>query len=200
MLPLYDENRVSNKLPIITGLLIVINTLVFFYTSSNPDYFISLFGFSPSRLSDGLFYTIITTTFLHASFWHLLGNMWFLWIFGKGLELRIGSIKLFLLYFLSAIGSGLVFSLAMPLTSVVIGASGAVSGILGSYIVLLPKSRIKTYIPPIFLVSIPAAAFILVWFLYQLLSISDFNIVVAYWAHIGGFLTGMLITNYIKRL
>lgn len=198
MLPLYDENRVSKKFPLATASLVVLNALAFFYTYHNLDYFINLFGFSSGKLMDGQVFTIITSTFIHASFWHLLGNMWFLWVFGRGLESRIGSLKLLLLYISCAIGSAVTYSLAVPATSVIIGASGAVSGVLGAYFVLLPRSRIKTFIPPVFLITIPAIIYIFAWFLYQLLSTGSFDMNVAYWAHIGGFLTGMILINFIK--
>ncbi len=195
MFPLYDENRIRGRIPLGTILLIVLNTVFFFYTYPNLEYYVNLFGFSPAKLFDGQFFTVITSMFLHGNFWHLLGNMWFLWIFGDSLESKLGSIKFLLFYLLCGIGSAIGYSLAVADTSAVIGASGAISGVLGGYLVLLPKNKIKAYIPPIFLLSIPAIIYIFIWFLYQLFSTGTFDAGIAYWAHIGGFVTGIIFIN-----
>jgi membrane associated rhomboid family serine protease len=199
MFPLYDENRIRNKIPFATVLLIVLNTVLFFYTSQNLDYYISAFGFSPHNLWDGQFFTIITAMFLHGSIWHLLGNMWFLWIFGDSLEARMGSVKFLLFYLFCGVGSGIFYALASTDASLVIGASGAISGVLGGYIVMLPGNKIKAYFPPIFFLSVPAIIYIFVWFLLQLFSVGDILANVAYWAHVGGFLTGMVSVKLFRK-
>lgn len=201
MFPLYDENRARGFFPFATVLLIALNTLVFFYTFQNLDYFVALFGFSPSKLWDGQFFTVLTAMFLHANIWHLLGNMWFLMIFGDSLESRLGSLKFLAFYLLCGIGSAVFYALAVTdQVSMVIGASGAISGVLGGYLLLLPRNWIKAYIPPIFLVSIPAVVYIFIWFLLELFatgSLTDSG--VAYWAHVGGFLVGMASVKFFRR-
>ncbi len=199
MFPLYDENRIRGRIPSGTILLIVLNAVFFFYTYPDLGYYVSLFGFFPDRLFDGQFFTVMTSMFLHGSFWHLLGNMWFLWIFGDSLESKLGSVKFLLFYLLCGVGSAVGYATATAGTSAVIGASGAISGVLGGYLVLLPKNKIKAYIPPVFLFSIPAIIYIFIWFLYQLFSTGSFDAGIAYFAHIGGFITGMLFINLFKK-
>lgn len=200
MFPLYDENRTRGNFPFATVLLIALNTIIFFYTFQNLDSFVSIFGFSPDKLWDGQFFTVFTSMFLHGSIWHLLGNMWFLMVFGDSLESRMGSLKFMFFYLFCGIGSAVVYSLASAdQASTVIGASGAISGILGGYLILLPKNRIKAYFPPIFFFSIPAVIYIFFWFLLQLFSTGIVSTDVAYWAHIGGFVTGMLFISLFKK-
>ena len=199
MFPLYDENKIRGKVPFGTILLIVLNAVFFFYTCPDLGYYVNLFGFFPDKLFDGQFFTVVTSMFLHGSFWHLLGNMWFLWVFGDSLESKLGSFRFLLFYMLCGIGSAVGYALAGADASAVIGASGAISGVLGGYLVLLPKNKIKAYIPPVFLLSIPAVIYIFVWFLYQLFSTGNFDAGIAYFAHIGGFITGMFFINLFKK-
>ncbi|MDD5098137.1 MAG: rhomboid family intramembrane serine protease [Candidatus Pacebacteria bacterium] len=203
MFPLYDESRIKGKIPWVTMGLIILNTFFFLYSFFNLEYFINNFGFVPSHLFDGRFFTVFTSMFLHGNLFHLIGNMWFLWIFGGALEARLNSFKFLAFYFVCGIGGALVYSLAMADSSaVVIGASGAISGVLGGYLVLFPKNKIKALVPLIFfftIISVPAVIYIFIWFLYQIFSLSSIETTVAYWGHIGGFITGMLMIKRFKR-
>ena len=147
---------------------------------------------------------LLTSLFLHGGLWHLLGNMWFLWIFGDNVEDRLGHLRFLLFY----VGGGVAASLVHVLVSVAfsgpsliptIGASGAVSAVLGAYLLAFPTARIVTFLPIfffIYLVEIPASIYLLFWFVFQqvlpgLGSLGTAGGGVAFWAHIGGFLAGM---------
>lgn len=199
MLPLYDKKKIKDGFPLATALLIVLNTVFFLCTVSNLDYFINLFGFSIEKLWDGRFFTIFTAMFLHGNVWHLILNMWFLWVFGDNLESRLGRLKFLGFYLLCGVGGGILYALAMadPLATV-IGASGAISGVLGGYLVFFPKNKIRTFL--FFCVaSIPAVIYIFVWFLLQLFSASEMGSSVSYFSHIGGFITGILFIKSFKK-
>jgi hypothetical protein len=153
------------------------------------------------------FLPLITCMFLHGGFLHILGNMWFLWIFGGAVEDRLGPVSYLFFYFICGIGSGLaqaLFSWGSSLPS--IGASGAISGVLGAYVVFFPASRILTLVPLFvffFTAQIPAIIFIGLWFVVQFLSgLSTLNAPrgasmggVAWWAHVGGFVLGALLAK-----
>jgi membrane associated rhomboid family serine protease len=125
--------------------------------------------------------------------------MWFLWVFGNNLESRLGRIKFLGFYFLCGVGGAIVYALAMSdPTAAVIGASGAISGVLGGYLVCFPKNKIKTFLF-IYIASIPAVIYIFIWFLLQLFSTSVIETSVAYWVHIGGFVSGMAFINMFKK-
>ncbi len=199
MIPLYDKKRIGNSFPLVTAFLIVINTIFFLCTISNLNYYIDFFGFTSGKLWDGRFFTIITSMFLHGNIWHLIFNMWFLWVFGNNLESCLGKIKFLAFYLLCGIGGAVVYALAMSdPTSAVIGASGAISGVLGGYLVCFPKNKIKTFLF-LFIVSIPAVIYIFIWFLLQLFSTSGIDTSVAYWGHIGGFISGIAFVKMIKK-
>jgi membrane associated rhomboid family serine protease len=199
MIPLYDKKKIKDGFPLVTIFLIVLNTIIFLSTFSNLDHFVSFFGFTSSSLWDGKFFTIITAMFLHGNIWHLILNMWFLWVFGDNLESRLGKRNFLAFYFLCGIGGAIVYALAMTdPTQAVIGASGAISGVLGGYLVLFPKNKIKTFL--FFCVaSIPAVIYIFVWFLLQLFSTLAIETSTAYFAHIGGLVTGILIVKMFKK-
>lgn len=199
MIPLYDKKRIGNSFPLITAFLIVINTIFFLCTISNLNHYIDLFGFTSGKLLDGRFFTIITYMFLHGNIWHLIFNMWFLWVFGSNLESHLGKVKFLAFYLLCGIGGAIVYALAMSdPTAAVIGASGAISGVLGGYLVYFPKNKIKTFFF-FFVASIPAVIYIFVWFLLQLFSTSGIDTPVAYWVHIGGFVSGLAFVKMIKK-
>ncbi len=202
MIPISDE-RESGKFPILTITLILINAVVFLFIFFNLDFFIQEFGFIPEKVKNGeRLYTFLSSLFIHASFSHLIGNLWFLWIFGDNVEAKIGRIKFLILYFLSGLGSLILFSFTTSNKTIpVVGASGAISGILGAYLVLFPKNKIKAIVPFFYfyrIVSIPALFYIGIWFLYQFLymSVDPF---VAYWGHIGGFLTGLFLIKIFSK-
>lgn len=217
MIPLKDMTP-RRSFPVMTLLLIAINVVVFIHQLTLPgaagDAFISTYGLVPSKISLALAghrYTLeqallplFTCMFLHGGFLHIIGNMWFLWIFGANVEDRMGPLPYLAFYLICGIGSGVsevAFSWGSHIPS--IGASGAISGVLGAYIILFPKSRILSLVPLViiwFLWRVPAVIFIGLWFLLQFLSgVASLHMTesggVAWWAHVGGFLLGMLLVN-----
>ncbi|MDD4409507.1 MAG: rhomboid family intramembrane serine protease [Candidatus Pacebacteria bacterium] len=202
MFPLYDESRKKGRWPFFTILLILVNIAIFFYTYPNLKFYIDFYGFVAEDFLNGKFYTVITSMFIHGDIFHLLGNMWFLWVFGDNLENKLGHFKFLLFYFLCGLSAIVLYTATSIGSNVaIVGASGAISGILGGYLVLFPKNKIKAVIPfPVYFVySPPAFLFVIVWFAIQLLSVGGDSIV-AYWAHIGGFLAGILFIKKIKKL
>lgn len=203
MLPIGDDDSARRITPVVTYLLIALNVIFFFLEMSGGNAFIEKWAFIPSRfLADPAsdFPTLFTSMFMHAGWLHLLGNMLYLWIFGDNIEDRFGHGKFTLFYFLCGLGAifaQLVFNPDSAIPNV--GASGAISGILGSYILLYPKGRIKilvgrgiTYAPALLVIGI--------WIALQLFSgIGSLQSTgqqggVAYMAHIGGFVAGFLLT------
>ena len=205
MLPLYDESRFKNKAAWAVPLLIVLNTVIFFVSLPDLGGFINLYGLVPQAfLSGHNNFAVAASLFLHAGFLHLLGNMWFLWIFGANVERRLGGFKFLVFYLICGLGSALLYSLAAVNKEVpVIGASGAVGGILGAYLVFFPRNKIKSLVPLILIwtiISVPAAFFILAWFVLQFVSlVFGSNDMVAYWGHIGGFMTGFFLAKLLKH-
>jgi membrane associated rhomboid family serine protease len=202
MFPLYDETRMPGRRSIVTKILIAANAILFFVSLQNLDRFIGSFGLVPEFLFQGeRIYTVFTSMFLHGGFLHLFGNMWFLLVFGENLEKRLGPSKFLLFYLVCGAGSALAYSFfAQDRMIPVIGASGAVSGILGGYLILFSKHRIKAVVPLFYFIkilSIPAAVYVAIWFLYQFLYMGT-DSMVAYSAHIGGFLTGFLLILFFK--
>jgi len=220
MIPLKDMTP-RRSFPIVTLLLILANVLVFFHQVLLPpaagEAFIRTYGLVPAKISlalAGKHYTmeqallpLVTCMFLHGGFLHIIGNMWFLWIFGANVEDRLSSLPYLLFYFVCGIGSGISQALLSWGSHVPsIGASGAISGVLGAYIVFFPNSRILTLVPIIiiwFIWRIPAVIFIGLWFIVQFLSgISSLGSAamggVAWWAHVGGFLIGALIALLVR--
>ena len=169
-----------------------------------PNRFLSSFG--PAQLG-----TVFTSMFLHGGWFHLLSNMWALYIFGDNTEDRMGSARYLLFYLISGAVAALVHILVASGSTVpVVGASGAISGVMGAYILLFPTSRIITLVPIFFLpwlVEIPALVFIGMWFLSQLfsgiLSLAADAVGayggVAWWAHVGGFLIGLILAKLFAR-
>jgi hypothetical protein len=145
--------------------------------------------------------------FLHGGFWHLLGNMWFLYIFGDNIEDRLGPLRYLAFYMICGLTSGLShlafnYHSAMP----TIGASGAIAGVMGAYFILFPKARILTLIPIFFIpyfIEIPAFFFLGIWFVVQFLSAAGSRgqmAGIAWWAHIGGFIFGMIFLKLFLAL
>lgn len=221
MIPLKDMTP-RRSFPVVTLLLIIANVIVFIHQVTLPpsaaEAFIRTYGLVPSKIQMALagrhytleqaFLPVFTCMFLHGGILHILGNMWFLWIFGGNVEDRMGPFAYPLFYLVCGIGSGLsqtAFSWGSHIPS--IGASGAISGVLGAYIVFFPRSRILTLIP-LFIIwftwRIPAVIFIGIWFAVQFLSgLSSLGAAsmggVAWWAHVGGFLLGMLLARTFWR-
>lgn len=216
MIPLKDLNPRRN-FPVITLLLIIANVLVFIYQSRLPladvQPFVKTWALIPSHIKLALeghrysplqaFLPLFTSMFLHANLWHLLGNMWFFWIFGDNVEDQFGHLGYLVFYFICGLGSGLtqvVFSWGSSVPS--LGASGAIAGVLGAYMVFFPRAQILTLFI-FFLIRIPAVIFIGIWFLMNLFSgVTSIGAInsggVAWWAHVGGFLVGVVIAGFTK--
>jgi len=139
---------------------------------------------------------LVAAFFMHGGISHLVGNMWYLWLFGPAIESRIGSGPFALLYGFCGVVSMLIQTVHSPLSTVpIVGASGAIAGIMGCSLVLQPLARLSCYLPPVFIFRVPAFVFLLFWFLIQyinvrLLGTPGAPTLVAWWAHIGGYLTG----------
>jgi len=218
LLPLRDENPTSSP-PHITRLLIIVNVIVFifmwlpsylpidfpsFWASISPEEVVWKYGMIPENIMNGeRLYTIFTSMFLHGGIIHLAGNMLFLSIFGDNIEDTLGRVRYVLFYFLCGTAASLTHTLITVDPSIpTIGASGAISGILGAYLILYPRARILTVIFYFWIsfVRIPAIFFLGFWFILQWLYILlEAGGGVAYWAHIGGFVAGMALASILRR-
>ena len=203
MFPLYDQFKIPGGRSYLTISLIATNVALFFISLPHLEFFISKYGLIPARIFQGkAFFTLFSSMFFHAGVGHLFGNMWFLWVFGDNLEKRLGKLRFLTFYILCGLFSALVYLLLAPEKSIpAIGASGAISGVLGGYLVLFPRHKIVSLVPIFFFiefVAVPAVIFIGIWFLYQLLYIGS-QTMVAYWAHIGGFLAGIFLIKFFAK-
>ena len=154
------------------------------------------------------FLPLLSSIFLHGGWLHLIGNMWFLWVFGDNIEDRLGHFTYLLFYLVCGVGAGVVHTLAnLGSTVPAVGASGAISGVMGAYIVLFPTSRVITLVPLLFIfftVQLPAVVILGYWFLIQFLSgVGSLGASseggVAFWAHIGGFVLGAVLVLGKRR-
>jgi membrane associated rhomboid family serine protease len=150
--------------------------------------------------------TMGSSMFLHGGVAHLLGNMWFLWIFGGNVEDRLGSLRYLLLYALAGFAAAIVQVAVAPGAAVpMLGASGAISGVLGAYLILFPTAWVWTLVPWIVpIVPVPAAVFLVLWFFVQALSglgalAGGVDGGIAWWAHLGGFAAGVALVAWAKR-
>lgn len=214
-IPLKDENP-TLRFPIITIILISVNCLVFIYQAVSPqglEYFVLKFGIIPYEITHWHFdinvprifwpLSLLTGMFLHGSLFHLLGNMLYLWIFGNNVEDFLGPVRFTFFYLSCGIAASLVQVAFSPNSQVpMIGASGAIAGLLGAYLVLFPSARVKTLVFLFFyitVISVPAWIILGIWFALQLANVGMGG-GVAWFAHIGGFLTGMaLIMTRLKK-
>lgn len=155
----------------------------------------------------GEYATLFTSMFLHANWLHLAGNLWFLWIFGDNVEDRLGHVPYVLFYAAAGLAAaGTQFAIDPASDVPMIGASGAIAGVLGAYLVLFPRARVLTLVPVFFFLEfleVPAVLFLLVWFVFQNLAPAAFTPAaeggVAYWAHIGGFVVGAAFCWLLRR-
>ena len=196
MFPLKDENPMRTK-PILTLILITLNASIFIYSyfSGSFDQIVDSYGMKPAEVLSGRqLHTLFTSMFLHGGFLHLIGNMWYFWIFGDNIEDICGWRRFLLFYLASGLVASLVYAFSAPSSMVpTIGASGAISGVLGAYVVLYPRARVYTLVG-YFLVMVPAIFILGFWFVLQLLYLYIGEMAgVAYWAHIGGFIAGALL-------
>jgi membrane associated rhomboid family serine protease len=210
-IPLKDQTP-HRTVPIVNISLICANVAVFLYQLTLPPHLLKAFLMAnatiPARFPaylaghidfHGAFLPLLTSMFLHAGIAHIAGNMLFLWIFGDNVEDFFGHLGYLMFYLVCGIGSGLLhvlFNLNSPLPA--LGASGAISGVMGAYLVLYPGSRILTLVL-VFLIPIPAVFILVYWFVLQFISgVTTLGAVsqggVAWWAHIGGFVMGIMIT------
>ena len=191
--------------------LIVVNVLVFLYEFSlgeRVERFVLYFGLVPAAFS---FVSLFTSMFLHGGFLHVAGNMLYLWIFGDNVEDRMGHGRFLVFYLLCGIAAALAQTIANPDSIVpMVGASGAIAGVMGAYFVLYPRSRIVTIVPIFFLqlVEVPAIFFLGIWFLMQFLSGVGSIVAatahergggVAFWAHVAGFVAGISAVGIFRR-
>ncbi|NIO49968.1 MAG: rhomboid family intramembrane serine protease [Candidatus Aminicenantes bacterium] len=221
-IPLKDENPTS-RFPYITVFFIALNILIFLYQFFSPQglqYYVFKMGAVPyeithfttvsfvsfesqepiSRLLPPL--SLIASMFLHGGFLHLFGNMLYLWIFGNNIEDFLGPFRFILFYLLSGLGASLTHIIFHPNSQVpMIGASGAIAGVLGAYLILYPRARVLTFVFLFFFIRIlPVPAFFIlgIWFIAQVLNVG-LGGGVAWFAHIGGFLIGIALIKIYTR-
>ena len=222
MIPLRDANP-SRRLALVTILLILVNSVIFFYEltlgPAQLERLVFSFGVVPARLTGlagptlppgGGLETLLTSMFLHGDWLHLIGNMWFLWIFGDNVEDYLGHLRFLLFYLLCGLAAAFVH-IAFNLHSTIptLGASGAIAGVLGAYFLLFPRAKVLTLVPVffVFLLEIPAYIILIYWFLLQFLSGYQMQAIetatqggVAWWAHVGGFVTGIGLALLLRPL
>jgi membrane associated rhomboid family serine protease len=219
MIPLRDDNPSSSR-PLVTYLIIATCAAVFLYMLSlgserQLERFVFQYGAIPGEVTGRggatvteEYPTLITSMFLHGGWFHLVGNMLYLWIFGDNVEDLMGHVGFLIFYLLTGVAAVLTHILLSPNSSVpLIGASGAIAGVLGAYLVLFPRARILSLIPFGFFsrfVHVPAIYFLPIWFVLQLLSGlgsigAEESAGVAWWAHVGGFVAGILLVFVFAR-
>lgn len=226
MIPIRDDTP-RYTTPFINYLLIALNTLVFlFEVSLNPrtrDAFVFQFGVEPIRVLAALGLTnvyvphasavpLLTSMFLHASWLHLIGNMWVLWIFGDNIEDYLGHFSYLIFYLVSGLAASVAHILLNANSSVPsVGASGAIAGVMGAYFLLFPSARVLTLVPLIIFFTfiwLPAWIVLGYWFVLQFLSGAATSIAyanrsagggIAFWAHVGGFLAGIIMIKLLPQ-
>ena len=218
MLPIRDTVP-SKNYPVVTHTIIAVNILVFLVQLSQGaevNRFILTYGLVPARYTSPEWaryfslaqqaFSLLSFMFLHGGFWHLLSNMWSLYIFGDNIEDRLGPFRYLAFYLLCGLVSGvthLIFNFYSEVPT--IGASGSIAGVMGAYFILHPRARILTLIPIFFIpwfIEIPAFVFLGVWFGLQLLNaaVSQGASGIAWWAHIGGFVCGIIALKVLLQV
>jgi rhomboid family protein len=204
MIPLRSSERVYSP-TVVTGALIAINVVVFLYQKTLSYYRLDQFVTNWGIVADDLhLISLLTSMFLHGGWLHLLGNMLFLWVFGRNLEDLIGGTRFVIFYLVCGLVAGIVQVIANPYARIpTIGASGAIAGVMGAYLIRFPRSQIDTLVLLFIFftrVAIPAPFYLLLWFGMQF--VSGFESIgersytgggIAYFAHIGGFIAGILL-------
>lgn len=219
MIPLSD-NHPTPTLPLLTWALIAACAAAFLWQVSGTLPFeqaVGEYGFVPARLFGGIdehedilifptapWVTLFSSMFLHGDVTHLAGNMLYLWIFGDNIENALGKLKFITFYLLCGLAAALTQGLMDPMSHVpMIGASGAISGILGAYMVLYPRQRITVAMPYVGITQMPALVVLGLWFVYQLLysmaPVQEGEGGIAFGAHIGGFVAGALLVWLFRR-
>lgn len=214
-IPIRDENR-SSSTPHVTWVILIVNVAAFFATWL-PEFLgynslssaVDQYGMIPSAILQGRnLHTLFTSMFLHGDLLHLASNMLYLYIFGDNIEDAFGHVKYFGFYFLSGLAASLLHLLTVTNPGVpAIGASGAISGVLGAYLILYPRARIVTLVFYVLItfVRIPAIFFLGFWFILQLFSgtvtlTGGVPSGVAYWAHVGGFVAGLSLALLFRAM
>ena len=204
MFPIGDDNSQRRTFPTVTIVLIVLNVLVFLLELSGGDQFITEWAFIPARFSQdpgANAVTLFSAMFMHGGWLHLFGNMLFLWIFGDNVEDRFGHIKFLIFYLLAGLAATFSQYWVSPESGIPnVGASGAIAGVLGAYILMFPQSRVNVLVGRQ-LVAMPAFIVLGMWIALQLVSGVGTGAAtdesaggIAYMAHIGGFVSGLLMT------
>ncbi len=223
MFPIKD-NIPSRSFPVVNWIIIAVNLLVFLFELSIPDNYLEsffyIFGLVPARFSHpewadfyGLhaddYWPFFTNMFLHGGWSHFIGNMWTLFIFGDNVEDRLGHRNYLLFYVLCGLGASFTHFYIYPDSTVpALGASGAISGVMAAYMILFPGARILMLLPIIvipFFFEISAFIYLAYWFFMQLFN-GTFNLLsanegtgIAFWAHIGGFVAGLLLYGFFRK-
>jgi len=223
MFPLRDSVP-TRSVPVVTRALILINAIVFFFELALPqealENFFYLFGIVPARLIHpdwasasgflgGAYVTLLTHQFLHGGWLHIISNMWALWIFGDNVEDNMGPVRFAVFYLMCGVLAALTHTLMQPDSTVPsVGASGAIAGVLGAYLLFYPTARIVVLLPILFFpffFELPAVLYLGFWFWTQLFS-GTLALVrpdqaggIAFWAHVGGFVAGMLLCHPFAR-
>jgi membrane associated rhomboid family serine protease len=222
MFPLKD-NIPAKNFPAVNIGLIVINVVFFIYQVSyghHVDQLIMAFGFIPARfmaqqaenfVDPTRFLPVFSSMFLHGNLLHLISNMWMLWIFGDNVEDCMGHGRYLLFFLLCGIASVVVQTVSSPGSAVpMVGASGAISGVLGAYFLTYPQARVLTLVPIViifYLIELPAYFFLGFWFVMQFIqgSVHSLNSTaagsggIAWWAHVGGFVAGVLLLKVFRQ-
>jgi membrane associated rhomboid family serine protease len=217
MIPLRDTVQ-SSRFPVVTVGIICVNALVFLIElnlgSLGLEQLFFSWGIVPLRFThprlEANYFTLLSSMFLHGGWMHIIGNMWSLWIFGDNVEDRMGRVGFLCFYLLSGLAAGAVHIMTNPYSRVpTVGASGAIAGVMGAYLLLFPRSTVVTLVPILFfiqVIEIPAVLFLGFWFITQLFS-GTLSLAaagaqaggVAWWAHIGGFVVGFLWSLPLRR-
>ena len=221
MIPLRDDNP-TEITPVVTVSFIVMCVLVFLYEISLPaqsnQAFVYMYGAIPAvvfghvqmpteLMSLPAYGTLLSSMFLHGGWMHLIGNMLYLWIFGNNIEDVMGHTKFILFYGICGVIAALSHAAIDPESTIpMVGASGAISGVLGAYLLLYPRARVLVFIPIGFfiqMIHVPAAVVLGLWFVMQLfsggLSLGHEGGEVAFFAHIGGFIAGLVLIGFFKH-
>ena len=216
LIPIKDDNPTIRK-PIVTVSLIIINTLIFLYSimlgTKGFTYFTIQFGFIPFELVNSIeltpeipasaYFTVFSSMFMHGGWMHLIGNMLFLWIYGNNVEDYFGAVKFTLFYLASGLAAIGLYTLFGPNSQIpLVGASGAIAGVMGAYIVLHPRAKITCLLFFFFIqfITLPAKIVLGIWFGYQLLMSligSSTGGGVAWMAHVGGFVFGFVLLKLL---
>ncbi len=215
MIPLKDDAP-RYSVPAVTWFLIALNVVVFLFEITLPVgeryQFLGQFGVTPAAFTQGAhavpYATLVSSMFLHASFLHLLFNMWALWIFGDNVEDHLGHFRYLAFYFVCGVAASALQIALQPNARIPsVGASGAIAGVMGAYFALFPAARVLTYFF-IFVMWVPAWMVLGYWFVVQFLSGAATSIAqastpagpgIAFWAHVGGFVSGLILARFVPQ-